>query len=163
MIDAKSLRELIEYSPETGEFRWAKNRRGCRVGDICGRISVHGYREICVSGRLYRANRLAFLYMTGAWPIAEIDHINRNKSDDRWSNLRQASRSQNMANVGLRADNTSSFPGVVWDKQRSKWRAQIRIGGRKVNLGRFPTFEEAKLVVQAAAKSQWQEFAQWAA
>lgn len=160
-LTAERLRELVDYNPETGEFVWiARGRPACRAGDPCGRISRQGYHEIGIEYRLHRANRLAWLYMTGEWPDRDVDHINRDKADNRWCNLRLATRSQNSANVALAARrNTSGFLGVTFDKSRNKWRAQIRIGGRKVNLGRFTDPVEAAKAHDAAA---WQEFGDFA-
>ena len=131
-----------------------------QVGKICGRISTkHGYREIGIDFQLIRAHRLAFLYMTGQWPIDQVDHINNDKTDNRWCNLREANRSQNCANQGLKKNHGNQFIGVVWDKPRNKWRAQIRINGRKVNLGRFVNIEEAKAARNKAARETFGEFA----
>lgn len=154
------LKELLHYDPDTGEFTWvAQSRPGVRVGDVCGRTSVYGYREIGVEYRLHFAHRLAWLYMTGAWPTSEIDHENRCRSDNRWSNLRLANRVQNSANQGIRVSNSTGLHGVVWDKERGKWRAQIRIGGKKTNLGRFSTAEEAAAAHDRAALAEFGEFA----
>lgn len=98
--------------------------------------------------------------MTGEWPDGDVDHINRDKLDDRWCNLRLATRSQNSANVALRRHSTSGFIGVTFDKPRNKWRAQIRIDGRKVNLGRYVTAEEAARVYDAATLKEFGEFAE---
>ena len=109
---------------------------------------------------MWRANRLAVLYMTGALPPdnMDVDHINRDRADNRWSNLRLATRSQNMANVVLKATNSSGVSGVVWVEGRKIWRAQLRVNGIKKNLGRFATQEEAAAAVQSAAQEQWGEF-----
>lgn len=155
-----TLKELVHYSPETGVFVWAKSRPACRKGDACGRISVQGYHEIRIKGRLWRANRLAFIYMTGQEPSADldVDHINGDKLDNRWCNLRVATRSQNMANTAIDPRNTSGAAGVTWDKDRNKWRAQLRVNGRKTNLGRFNTRDEAAAKVEEAARAQWGDF-----
>lgn len=153
------LREVMNYDPETGEFTWTKKRRSIRVGDPCGRVNIWGYREIGVCSKLYPAHRLAFLYMTGRWPEPYVDHINRVRSDNRWCNLREATASENSANGSLRGNNTSGLMGVVWDKARSKWRAQIRINGRKTNLGRFHSAEEAAAAHDRAARAMFGEFA----
>lgn len=138
------LKEILHYEPETGVFRWAISRRGCRAGSIAGRTGKDGYREIGVDYRLIKSSRLAWLYMTGEWPgEKEVDHKNQVKNDDRWDNLRLADRPQNGANIGLRTNNTSGRIGVTWDKARSKWRAQANIDGRMVNLGRHETIEAA--------------------
>jgi hypothetical protein len=85
----------------------------------------------------YMAHRLAWLYMTGAFPKEQIDHINLDRADNRWRNLREATQSQNRANVSAYANNTSGIKGVNWDKRAGKWRAQIYIAGRKTLLGMF--------------------------
>lgn len=160
LLTQDRLVALISYDPVTGIFAWRQSRRGVRPG-ICGRISKgHGYLEICIDKVLYRANRLAFLYMNGEFPQQWVDHENRDKTDNRWSNLREASPSQNMSNVEMKPSNTSGLIGVTWDKARSKWRAQIRLNGKKVNLGRFETAEDAVNAHDYAAVREFGEFAQ---
>lgn len=158
MITAERLRELVNYNPDTGEFTWAKSRFGARKGDICGRINNYGYREIGVDYRLYNAHRLAWLYMTGSFPKAGVDHINRIRNDNRWCNLREANQSQNSANVAIKKSNTSGHTGVVWDKDRNKWRVQIRIKGKKTNLGRFDNFDDAVKVSRDALIMEFGEY-----
>jgi hypothetical protein len=162
-LTQSELQELLHYDPLTGVFTWLKARRGVKVGAECGRINVHGYREIGVKLKLRQANRLAWLYMKGELPPdnMEVDHRNRDKADNRWDNLRLATKSQNAANVATKTNNTSGIPGVVWDAQRNCWRAQLRVDGVKKNLGRFATKEEAAAKVASVAKAQWGEF--WAA
>lgn len=89
----------------------------------------------------------------------EIDHANGDGLDNRRSNLRIASRSNNMANVGVRANNTSGFKGVSWDRSRSLWGAKIKVNYRAIHLGRFSTAEEAALAYNAAAAFHFGEFA----
>jgi hypothetical protein len=157
-MDQAYIRSQLSYDPETGKFVWIAKRRGVQTGAEAGRINSHGYHEIGLMGRLWGAHRLAFLWMDGALPEGYVDHISGNRSDNRWSNLRECTQSQNMANVGLQADNTSGVSGVTWDKSRNMWRAQIRLNGKKKNLGRFADITEAAAVVKAAAVEQWGEF-----
>src|SRR6478752_4218936 len=87
-LSANRLRKLLNYAPATGVFRW-RVRKGRNVGTVAG--SIHppkGYSQICIDGKIYRANRLAWLYMTGKWPKLEIGYINHKTSDARWANLR---------------------------------------------------------------------------
>jgi hypothetical protein len=159
-LTATRLKELLSYDPGAGWFVWSGRRRaGVSLGSVCGRISRHGYREIRVDGVLHRANRLAWLYMTGEWPARVVDHINRNKADDSWSNLRLATNSENAANQCVRKSNVSGFVGVSWCADRQKWAAQIRIAGRKTNLGRFATAEEAAKAYDRAAFATFGGFA----
>jgi hypothetical protein len=104
MITAERLRELFNYDPETGVWRWIARSSpySCIcVGDVAGRVGGRGYRGIKIDKREYPAARLAWLYMTGEWPRAEIDHVNGNRVDNRWCNLREASNSQNNANKSM--------------------------------------------------------------
>lgn len=161
MLTAERAHELLAYDPETGVFSWRASRRGVRSG-ICGRVSkAHGYHEICVDARLYRAQRLAFLLMVGEFPAADldVDHINGNKADNRWANLRLATRAQNATNAKQRAHSASPVHGVTWDAARGKWRAQIRVDGRKINLGRYDDIEAARRAYVAASTRHHGAFA----
>lgn len=162
LLTSGEVRQLLTYVPQSGIFYWAVGRPGASRGKRAGRVSRAGYREIGICNQFHRENRLAFLLMTGKWPDIDVDHINGVKHDNRWNNLRLATRSQNMANVRARRNNSSGHPGVVWDKDRSLWRAQIRLGGVKKNLGRFSSKEDAVNAVNLAARTQWGEFASWA-
>ena len=139
------LKELLHYDPETGIFTWRVGRPGCAAGKATG--SKHrtlGYVQIGVDRKILYAHRLAFLYMTGVWPVEQVDHVNGDRADNRWINLRQVSHSENMQNIGgPRADNTSGLLGVCWNKRDSNWNAQIKAHGRRVNLGGYPTPEAA--------------------
>ncbi len=159
MISQKRLKEVLSYDPETGIFIWILKRKGVKIGEECGRLSIHGYREIGIDYVLYRANRLAFLYMKGYLPDCDVDHVNRVKLDNSFKNLRAASRSQNMANGSVRSNNTSGIKGVIWDLTRRKWRAQIGVSNKKVNLGRFNNKEDAIAAYNNAAKKSFGEFA----
>src|SRR3546814_8274071 len=81
--------------------------------------------------------------MTGKWPRGEVDHRNGARDDNRWCNLRKATKAQNQANARRRRDNTSGVKGVTWNKARKKWVAQIQAGGKRMSLGGFPTIEAA--------------------
>lgn len=146
------LKELLHYDPETGRFTRRVSRGGYAVGSRAGTTTGRGYLILCVDRKCYLAHRLAFLYMTGSWPPAEVDHINRDPSDNRWENLRLATRQENSWNIGLRGDNTSGHRGVSWDKENEKWQARGARDGRRVHLGRFESLEEA-----AAATRKWRE------
>lgn len=155
MVSADRLRELLSYNPETGIFVWTKPRRGVVVGAECGRLSVHGYREFRVDRVLYRASRMAVLYMTGEMPVVDVDHINRVRDDNRWINLRPCNASQNAANTIAKPSNKSGVKGVSFDAGRQKWLAQVRIKGKKTNLGRFDSLEDAALAYKKAATTEF--------
>ncbi|SKB62462.1 HNH endonuclease [Sphingopyxis flava] len=152
---------LLRYDPETGLFHWKVSRGGtARAGALAGSDHGDGYWAIKVCGRMYKAHRLAHLLMTGKWPPSEIDHKNRNRSDNRWSNLRPCSRSDNMFNQGLSSLNTSGYRGVSLHHGTGKWRAQIKHRGRKIHLGVFETPESAAAVYAAAANDLFPTFSQ---
>jgi hypothetical protein len=138
------LKELLHYCPETGVFTWIKTNgsRG-KKGNIAGSINPIGYLDIGVDSKVYKAHRLAFLYVEGYFPEYGLDHINRNKSDNRWSNLRQVSQTCNMRNVKKRKNNTSGVVGVCWDSARCLWKSQIHINYKNMRLGTYESFEEA--------------------
>ena len=137
-LTADYLRKILLYDPKTGAWVW-RARMGARgkVGDIAGSLNGKGYRQIGILGRSYRSNRLAFLYMNGEWPEGEVDHDNLDKSDDRWENLRPASRSKNQANVPLQINNTSGVKGVSWHKPTKKWQSRIMSGRVTKYIGLF--------------------------
>ncbi len=98
---------------------------------MAGVENALGYQVIRLSGRLYLAHRLAWLWMTGDWP-QEVDHINGLKHDNRWINLRMATRVQNMRNMHKRR-----LKGVSWDKRRNNYRCYLTQNGRQIHLGIF--------------------------
>ena len=153
-LTASRLREVLSYDPDTGVFTWRMTRRGRAVaGKKAGSKNGRGYIIVRVDRLLHRANRLAWLYMTGSWPPGDIDHINGDRADDRWGNLRPATRSQNNANGRRPRDNTSGFKGVSWHRGCNKWQAGIGVGGRRRHLGLFDTPEAAhNSYLTAAAK-----------
>lgn len=151
------LKETLNYDPETGIFTWKETRRGLRIGDVAGCIAKHGYIVIRVDKRLYTAHRLAWLYVYGEWPSKNIDHINRNRSDNRISNLRSASQSENCQNTSLRSDNKSGHAGVYWCKNSQKWRAYIGVDGKRISLGYFHEKDDA-IAAQSDAKTRYHPF-----
>jgi hypothetical protein len=142
VLDAATVRELLDYEPDTGIFRWRVNRppRG-KAGDVAG-WHDHGYIRISIAGRKCYAHCLAWLWMTGQW-ADEIDHKNRRPADNRWSNLRPATHAANGRNQVLRNTNTSGHVGVYKHKS-GVFHSYLMVDGRKHHLGTFPTFEEAK-------------------
>ncbi len=142
-MDSNLLRSLVHYDPETGVFTRLKKWGSKPVGSVIGGLSPQGYWQIAVQGKTYPAHRLAWLYMTGMWPDKDIDHVNRNRADNRFCNLRAVTRSENLQNASLRRNNASGVTGVSWCKRDKRWRAHIMVLGRPLNLGRYKTKEEA--------------------
>lgn len=160
MLTQERLKELLHYDPATGVFTWrvAPNGR-VKAGAVAGNIDPQeGYVRIGIGGRLYRAHRLAWLYVHGAWPSQEIDHRFGVRHDNRISELREATKSENLQNQRrARADSKSGVLGVHWDKKNRKWRAQIRLGGCTSHLGLFSGKEEAH-TAYLGAKAQRHPF-----
>lgn len=158
MITAPQLRELVHYDPETGDFTALVKRHSCYVGKKLGHVDG-GYVKINLCGKTYKAHRLAWLYVNGAFPDEDIDHVNGTRSDNRWANLREASRGQNMMNIGVKKHNTSGWKGVSLYKTTGKWKAQIQIEGKKIGLGYYDDIKEAAEAYIFAALEFHGEFA----
>jgi hypothetical protein len=114
---------------------------------------------LSIDGRQYAAHRLAWLHMTGEWPPADIDHANGDPGDNRWNNLRAATRAQNISNGRKRSTNTSGFKGVSWRSAKEKWQAAITVNGLKRFLGYFDDPAEAHAAYVRAAEKYHGEFA----
>lgn len=159
-ISFEELRRILHYDPETGIFTWLiRPAMNTPAGTVAGSINNKGRRVIHIGRRLYTAGRLAWFYMTGAWPHPQVDHINGCRLDDRFENLRQATNQQNAINRGTRCDNTSGIKGIHWIRHIRKWQARINVNGQRVNLGYFADIEEAKRVRREAASRHYGEFA----
>lgn len=133
VLTQESLKEMLHYNPDTGVFTWIK-RQG---GNIAGTKRQGEYVRIYISGKYYFAHRLAYLYMDGKPPKNDVDHIDHAKGNNRWSNLREVTHSENLRNASTRKTNTSGFNGVCWHKACEKWTASIMFEGKRVNLGYF--------------------------
>ena len=157
-ITQSRLKELLHYDPVTGVFTW-KYREGARstwntrfagkrAGSIGRSSSIHGYnrREIRLEGRLYKEHRLAFLYMEGWLPV-QVDHNNRDATDNRWCNLVPSDYKSNGRNQSLPRNSTSGVCGVYWNKGCQKWQAHARVNGKLNYLGLFKNIDEAAMEV----------------
>ena len=151
--------------PETGDLTWRHRPFALRQWNTqnAGKLALscisRGYRKGSINGVQVQAHRVIWAMMTGEWPSLQIDHVNGRKSDNRWTNLRLATSSQNAANTGARPG-SSRFKGVSWDASRSKWIATIRTENSvKVNLGRFDLEADAAAAYDVAAAQMHGEFA----
>lgn len=145
-LTASRLRELVEYDPETGIFVWRVNRTGsAKAGSIVGpnSMSIDGYKTARVCGKHYQQHRLAWLYIYGKWPSGQIDHLNRIRTDNRISNLRDVSNLENNQNCLKKSNNTSGYKGVHLVRPTGRWRAQLRVDGRRIDLGTYDTPQQA--------------------
>lgn len=140
-IDAERLKDLLSYNAETGVFTWRKTKGRAKAGSAAGCKDTCGYEVIRVDNVLYKAHRLAWLYVHGRWPDGLLDHINRKPGDNRIANLREVSQSENMHNATRKSK--SGVPGVRWRHERNRWVAQIRVGYRNHVIGSFLSKDEA--------------------
>lgn len=143
-LTAERLRTLLNYQPETGVFTWkVRTTNSIQVGDKAGSATANGYLRIRVDGRSYLAHRIAWLYVHGAWPTEDLDHINRVRDDCRLVNLRLASRSENMQNSSLARNNSSGHKGISWSNTHQRWQVSITHQKRRLHLGYFHDVREA--------------------
>ena len=154
-LTQSKLKRLLHYDPETGEFiRRFALRNNIKIGTVAGSID-RGYLRILVGGALYRAHRLAWLYMTGKPPKDQIDHVNGIKNDNRFCNLREATNSQNQFNSAVQ-NNKLGIKGV--SVNGNGYQAEARVDSKRYYLGTYGTSEEASNVYQAFIKTHHGKF-----
>lgn len=158
-LTQEKLKLWMHYDPETGAFtRLRAGKRSDRVGESPGCLQHQGYLLISVDSERYKAHRLAWLYMTGHWPL-NIDHRNGLKADNRFSNLREATKAQNEMNKPLRASNASGKTGVYWSRAAQKWQAYIVSEGKFRYLGIYADKASAVAARTEAEIALFGEFA----
>lgn len=159
MLTQQRLKQVLKYDPDTGLFTWLWRRGSIQIGDPAGHLHPSGYISISVDGEPYRAHRLAFLWMLGRWPEkTDVDHINRNRSDNRWTNLREATRSENLFNSQRRSDNSTGQRGVYFNKSAQKFKVEIWCDGDRYHLGYFDDLVQATAMYEGAARLVHGEF-----
>ncbi len=158
-LTAERVRELLAYDAETGALTWRVDRMcgrymkqfAVRAGDPAGSVTDNGRVQIRVDGHNYKAHKVIWLHVTGEWPASEIDHWDTNGTNNRWLNLRLATRDIN--NQNLRRAQRNNRVGLLGVSQRrNRFTAQITIGGRNTYLGIFSTKEEAYQAYVAAKR-----------
>lgn len=148
-LTAEFVRSILNYDPETGLFTWRinKGKRGMR-GDVAGYEIGTKYIQIKINNKAYQAHRLAWLYMTGKWPKEFLDHINGVRNDNRFCNLREATRIENSRNRSVQENNKLGIKGIFWDKQYKKYLSYIYIREnnkkKRIFLGRYDSLEDAE-------------------
>lgn len=155
------VHELLTYDPDTGILRWRISRvgRGCVAGCEAGGVRPLGYRLITIDRAFYGAHVLAWVLMRGEWPDDEIDHIDLQRSNNIWSNLRLATRAQNARNRCGNVTSRTGFKGVFPCRNLKSWFAKIVVSGKRHYLGTFESREEAHAAYREAASLFHGEFA----
>lgn len=156
------LKTLLRYDPRTGIFFWISDRaRVAKAGDEAGSVTSAGYVRITVDGHRFMAHVLAWFYMTGEYVVRGIDHRDVDGTNNRWINLRRATKSQNCMNRKTRRDNALGVKCVLKKKGRisKPYYATIKVDGKQRQLGYCATIEEAAATYREAAVKNFGEFA----
>lgn len=169
--DLYALVALFDYDAVSGDLRWrarpaeafelgafsasrkAASWNSKNAGKVAGWVGADGYRRVTVGPKSYLAHRIVWLIVTGEWPSDQVDHIDQDRLNNRFANLRAATNAQNARNRTLPSNNTSGAIGVSQCRTTGKWRAEIKVHGRKRFLGVFADKAEAmsaRLTAQAA-------------
>lgn len=144
----ENVRELLDYSPETGIFTWKISyHRHWSKGDVAG-YDVQGYRCIQYLGVQSKLHRLAFLWMLGRMPKV-VDHVDLDRSNNKWDNLREVTQAQNCLNRPAHKDCKSGVKGLIWSKYHLKWEVRVTVNGKQELIGRYTS----KIVATEAAEA----------
>ena len=150
------VKSEIRYCSYSGQFYWLKYRAG--RNDQPGHVGSGGYLKICINRKIYLAHRLAWFLYYGRFPSKQIDHIDGDRLNNKISNLREASSTQNNRNASLRSDNKSGVRGVCWKNREQKWHAQISVDKKNISIGYFISLDEAKQAYAIASEKYHGEF-----
>lgn len=149
------LKQFVHYDPDTGILkRTHAMDRGHNIYEkefIPESVTAQGYRQLGMFKRPRLVHRLAFLYMVGRMPL-EVDHINGDRLDNRWCNLREVDSRTNRMNMGVPINNKSGTRGVYWYPRYSKWEVTITVEGKHKYLGRYTEYDEAVRIRLSAEK-----------
>jgi len=156
-ITQARLKESLFYSPVVGVFEWRRPGRRVRRGFLAGGVNGNGYIRVRVDGRSYPAHKLAWLYMTGEYPSGVLDHIDGDRSNNAFNNLRLATCAQNSHNMRLHRTSTTGVKGVTM--VRGKYEASIRKNGVYAFRKTFETLEEAEEAIRVKREELHGEFA----
>jgi len=161
MITQEMLKEHFYYDELTGNLICIKKTSrysSVKIGDVLGNINSKGYSRATLNKKTYKTHRLIWLYVYGYLPEKEIDHINRIKHDNRISNLRLATRSENMRNNPKNIKNTSGYKGVSWDKYNNCWQCSTKVNGKTIRKSCFKTPQDAYMAYKDLALKYHGEF-----
>lgn len=153
------IRRVFTYDPETGAFFHSVDRgrsQRYKAGDVIDNVpnNTHGYIVLWAGKRAYLAHRIAWFLQTGIWP-SDIDHLDHNRTNNRFSNLREVSHQENMKNMTLYKSNNSGVSGIcIAGRNKDRWRVTVNIGGKQTYLGEYKDFDVAVSVRENARIQQ---------
>lgn len=144
MITQTELKNILNYDCVTGQLSWIKGSRkgGFKAGRICNCIDAHGYIQVNINKRVYKAHRLVWLFVFGEMPKGQIDHINHIRTDNRIENLREVNNQKNHLNRPKQSNNKTGFVGVSFYKRTGMYRAYITYKSKLHNLGFYKYLED---------------------
>ena len=153
-ITFDEARKRYTYNPDTGAFTRNSTSRKWIAGSTLSGTESHGYMRVWVNGKQLAAHRLAWLWMTGEWPSTDIDHIDGNRSNNSWSNLRQVDRSTNLENIrSAKSHNKSTgLLGAYHSPTKGRFVSRIQVRGKSISLGSFATADAAHAAYLSAKK-----------
>ncbi|RWO22811.1 HNH endonuclease [Mesorhizobium sp.] len=165
-ITAEYVRSRIDYDPETGILTW--KARPVRnpidkmwntrfAGTTIRHTQTSGYIQFKLDGKNYLGQHIAWVIAHGVWPAHLVDHENRIRDDNRLSNLRDATRSQNNSNTKPYSNNTLGFRGA-WQNGK-RWAVRISSQGKRIYCGTYDSKEDAARAYDVIAKQVHGEFA----
>jgi hypothetical protein len=156
-LTAEYVRQLFDYDPESG-FLIHKERHGVKAAARAGYVNS-GYRSVKIHQVSYLEHRIIWLWVAGEWPENDVDHKDLNKTNNKWLNLRPATRMQNVANGPARTRKYGTLKGAFFHKRWGYWRSAIRVDGKLLSLGNFKTELEAAKAYEAASIKHFGEYA----
>ncbi|MGE8941060.1 HNH endonuclease [Leptospira interrogans] len=157
MATQERLKQLADYDPTTGVFTAKKTRGKSKEGQELGTLRQDGYRAIMIDGKWYKAHRLAWLYVYGAFPDGLLDHRNRDRQDNRIANLREASYVENSVNAEVRSEHTGIYP--VSRNKGTGFQVYVFKNGKNVSLGTFDDLQKAVELRSRVANDLYGEYA----
>lgn len=152
MNDQEFLKSKLSYDTQTGVFTALHSHGKRKSGAAVGSLTPHGYLVVHFKGKSHMCHRLAFLYVTGEWPLEIVDHKDGDKTNNKWNNLRLTTVSINSRNRRTNKNNKSGTMGVSWHSRDELWQANITVDGKQVNLGLFQHKEDAIFARMTAEK-----------
>lgn len=154
----EEIKSAFRYDQNTGKLYWKIDKFKIKSGKIAGTLHRSGYRQVMYKGVHYQEHRVIWCLVHGEWPDLFIDHIDRNRSNNRLENLRLATRSENSCNTVVKVNSVSGIKGVNWHKASQSWLVRLQINGVRTEIGRFSSIEEAKRAIENARLSTHKEF-----